>query len=196
MCPLHVTPRFCLMTEMKARLRDPILALLLIVAFAVGGQVYDGNFHTVHEGEVYRSAQLSAEQLAERIDAHGVRSILNLRGSDAGEAWYEQERATAEARGVVHVDFGFSAYRPLDNADMTRLVALMAELPKPLLVHCWGGADRTGLASALYLYGVKARPANDAARQLSVRYGHVPWLFWADARAMDDSFQGYVSGEK
>ena len=48
---------------------------------------------------------------------------------------------------------------------------LLREAPKPVLVHCEGGADRTGLAAALYL-AAAGHPAQ-ADGQLSVRYGFV-----------------------
>jgi hypothetical protein len=68
----------------------------------------------------------------------------------------------------------------------------MSTLPKPMLIHCWGGADRTGLASALYLYGVKHQGSDQAAEQLSWRYGHLPYLWWSKTRAMDNTFNRYV----
>ena len=54
-------------------------------------------------------------------------------------------------------------------------------------IHCRIGADRTGLACALFELVVRRRPADLARRQLSWRYGHVPWL---DGRshAMDQAF--------
>jgi protein tyrosine/serine phosphatase len=177
---------------MKRRTLYLIAGLLLLIA-PIGWQSYTGNFHTVAPGEVYRSAQLSPEQLASRIDELGIRSVLNLRGEDAGKEWYDGEVATTTAKGVTHADFLMTSGTALDRRQSEQLVSLMSTLPKPMLIHCWGGADRTGLASALYLYGVKQRSADEAAEQLSWRYGHVPYLFWSKTRAMDDTFNSYVN---
>jgi len=76
---------------------------------------------------------------------------------------------------------------------MEELVALMKKAPKPLLVHCKAGADRTSLASALYLYALKHDP--DADRAISIIYGHFPWL-GSKTKAMDESFRNYKNSHK
>ncbi len=43
----------------------------------------------------------------------------------------------------------------------------------PALMHCKSGADRAGLASALYLLLHKNAPVEEAIDQLHLRYGHV-----------------------
>jgi protein tyrosine/serine phosphatase len=60
-----------------------------------------------------------------------------------------------------------------------------------VLIHCQSGADRTGLVAAIYEYAVAARPAEEAEEQLSLRYGHVPYL-WSRTGAMDRSFEIFV----
>jgi hypothetical protein len=63
------------------------------------------------------------------------------------------------------------------------------------LVHCYGGSDRTGLATALYLAAIKHAEESDAESQLSLLYGHLPF---GSATAMDHTFDhvepllGYV----
>jgi len=54
----------------------------------------------------------------------------------------------------------------------------MRDAPKPLLIHCKAGADRTGLASALYLGALEHQTRETAGWQLSILYGHIaiPWL--------------------
>ena len=48
-------------------------------------------------------------------------------------------------------------------------------MPKPMLVHCKSGSDRTGLAVTLYLHVIKGQPLDEARRALSWKYGH--WSF-------------------
>ena len=48
------------------------------------------------------------------------------------------------------------------------MVAALASAPKPVLIHCKNGADRSGLVGALYLYTQEGRSAEAAGRELTV----------------------------
>jgi protein tyrosine/serine phosphatase len=143
-----------------------------------------GNFHEVVPGKVYRSAQLDAAQIDHYVQRYGIRSILNLRGAKAESAWYREETAAAARLGVRHVDFRISAARELADADIKRLRALYRDLPKPILVHCKAGADRSGLAAAIFLFDHGGDRAT-AAAQISIRYGHVGIPYLSETFAMD-----------
>ena len=148
-----------------------VLAALLLAVGWFGGLHASGNYHEILPGELYRSGQLSGPALADRIRRDGIRSVVNLRGEQDDRPWYDAEIAATEAAGIVHYDFRMSSAQSLSAPDAERLVALLREAPKPVLVHCEGGADRTGLAAALHL-AAAGRPA-EADGQLSVRYGFV-----------------------
>jgi protein tyrosine/serine phosphatase len=64
----------------------------------------------------------------------------------------------------------------------------MKDAPKPLLIHCLSGADRTGLASALYLAAVSKTNEKVAEGQMSIFYGHIA-LSISRAFAMDRTFE-------
>lgn len=160
------------MTSLAARAGALALAALLLAAGWFGGLHDGGNYHEVLAGELYRSAQLDGAALTRHIHRDGIRSVLNLRGPNAGAAWYDAEIAATRAAGVLHYDFALLSSRSLTADRAERLIALMRDAPKPLLVHCEGGADRTGLASALYL-AAAGLPFEKAGGQLSVRYGFV-----------------------
>lgn len=147
------------------------------------------NVHHVVPGVVVRSAQLSPERLAELIASHKIRSVLNLRGPSPGESWYDDERAVTARKKVEHFDFPMSSREEVPRAQADALIELMKRAPKPMLIHCWGGADRTGLASALYLYAIKNQEAERAAAALSFKYHH---LSFTSAGAMDRSFKAFV----
>jgi protein tyrosine/serine phosphatase len=53
------------------------------------------------------------------------------------------------------------------------MIRLLREMPKPMLVHCKSGADRTGLAVTLYLHVIRGEPLEQARRALSWRYAHL-----------------------
>src|SRR5438876_527431 len=62
------------------------------------------NFHLVIPGSVYRSGQLSPESLEDRATRNGIRSVINLRGANPGEEWYEMECAVARHQGLKFYD--------------------------------------------------------------------------------------------
>lgn len=47
----------------------------------------------------------------------------------------------------------------------------MRDAPKPILVHCLSGADRTGLASVMYSQQIANMKEDVAGRQLSFAFG-------------------------
>ena len=163
-------------------------ALLLIVG---GYYLYlqiTNNFATVVAGEVYRSSQPSAHAIAKIEKQYGIKTILNLRGEADSSKWYADEVQQAKALNIGHIDFRMSAGRELSPEQAEELITIMRNAPKPLLIHCRAGADRTGLASALYLAGVAGKGEATAEGQLSLRYGHVPFSF-SSAFAMDRTFE-------
>lgn len=164
------------------------VATLLLVGAYLGGLQLTGNFHTVLPHELYRSAQPSPTQIAAYAATYGIRSIINLRGGNPGRDWYEGERAMARRLGILHVDFAMSAKRPLDDGRAAQLIALLRSVPKPVLIHCQAGADRTGLAAALYLAAIAGQGEAASEGQLSLLYGHLSLPILAPY-AMDDSFE-------
>jgi protein tyrosine/serine phosphatase len=156
-----------------------------------GAIQYQGNFHAVSEGTFYRSAQLSKNELQSAIREHNIRSVLNLRGAHPGQAWYDEELAMSRSLGVAHYDYALSSHRLVTKQQIGEVLGLVRDAPKPLLVHCKAGADRTGLISALYRFAGEGVSADEADRELSLVYGHFPYLT-SRSKAMDDSFWAFV----
>jgi protein tyrosine/serine phosphatase len=179
----------------RTLLRKWLAALILflgIVPVSYGLVVWEqGNFHVVSDGRAYRSRQLAPDELAHYALDYGIRSVLNLRGKNLRAAWYQEEIRAAESLGLRHYDYGISANRDVADQDIERIVDILREAPKPILIHCRSGADRTSLVAALYLYRMECRSPDEAERQLSIRYGHFPF-FGNSTIAMDRAFQRYV----
>ena len=176
-------------------------SLLLVVLLAlVGAYTWvhgGGNFHEVEQGTVYRSALLGSEKLEHAIDRLGVKTVLNLCGEQPGVEWYEGEVEVSRRRGVKFVSMGLSANTALDPAQMAKLTDALREAPKPLLIHCRAGSDRTGLASAIYV-ATHGGSYRDAQAQLSLYYGHFPY-FGSKSVAMDitlERFYESVAGRR
>lgn len=148
-----------------------------------------GNFHTVVEGQLYRSAQPDRARLLSYVRSHGIRTIVNLRGAQPGVEWYDEERTAALEARVDIVDFGMSASELLPPERLADLVTLLRDLPKPILIHCRTGADRTGLASLLYAYEVAGVDEESAETQLSPYFGHFGIPLLSPTYAMDETWE-------
>lgn len=169
------------------------LAAMAFLIFVVGGYLLylqlSGNFHVVVPGEVYRAAQMDTEDLALWRKEYGIASVLNLRGAQENAPWYREERAGAEALGIQHIDFGMSDAEELTPDQVRALIRVMRDAPKPLLIHCRAGADRTGLASALYVAAIAQRSEWAAEAQLALTYGHVGVPVLSRAWAMNATWE-------
>jgi uncharacterized protein (TIGR01244 family) len=186
-----------MLIRLKRGLKRAGYAVAMVAALAGGWAGYlrlTGNFHAVEEGVVYRSGQLDGEQLRSRIESNGIRTVINLRGNNSGRQWYDDEMKASAAAGVQHVDFPISAGRDLTDDQLEKLLAILRNSPRPVLIHCEAGADRSGLASALYQLKIANRTALEAASQLSFRYGHFPW-FGNRTAAMDRTFERILESE-
>ena len=171
------------------------VAVALAVAFSGLGaflldQRLSGNFHTVAAGELYRSAQPTPHQLDEYAARYGLKSVINLRGPHQGFAWYEAEKAENAKLGIRQIDFRISSITEMDSRNIARLLRTLRKVPKPVLVHCQAGADRSGLVSALYLAAIDGVNVREAARQLSIWYGHFSTPL-SRTYAMDLTFEAF-----
>lgn len=170
----------------KKILKYTVGSILIIAVIWVCNFLLIGNFHKV-DTAVYRSAQLFKFNMPYYIKKHGIKSVINLRGTSQKD-WYKDEKEIVEDYDLQHFNYGFSDRKIQSIEKMGKLVDLIKKAPKPVLIHCKAGADRTSLASALYLLEVK-KDVN-ADKEISLKYGHFPWL-GSKTKAMDESFKIY-----
>jgi protein tyrosine/serine phosphatase len=168
-----------------------LLALIVNTSGYVLYRVETGNFYTVLPGKIYRSGQMDEAQWVDYIQKYAIKSLLNLRGEHRASRWYQQERRVVEKLRIAHYDFGLSASREVDDETLETILGIMRQAPKPILIHCQAGADRTSLIAALYLFAIEGQLAEVASHQLSLIYGHFPYLL-SGTGAMDRSFWRYV----
>jgi protein tyrosine phosphatase (PTP) superfamily phosphohydrolase (DUF442 family) len=145
----------------------------LALAAEAGRVFFWTNRHAVVPGRVYRSAQLTASGLADEIAEHGIRTVVNLRGTCPDTPWYLAEARATVASDVNLEDVSLSAKRLPPPAEVRRLVEVLDHTEYPILLHCQQGADRTGLAAAGVLLLHSDATLAQARRQLWPRYGHV-----------------------
>jgi protein tyrosine/serine phosphatase len=164
--------------SISRRLRIILAALVLLMLppagyFGVYMQV-QGNFHAITPGEAYRSAKLDSGKLEHYIKQYNIKSIVNLIGEDPRKAWYQAELQISAEHNIRHYDISLSATEPPTAEDTRRLVKIFQTAPRPVLIHCKGGSDRSGLAAAMWKVIVDKEPKSEAHKQLSIIYGHFP----------------------
>lgn len=172
-----------------------LTAISATYAAYCGILIWSGNFHTIRPNEAYRSSQLTGAEFAAEIERHHIRSILNLRGPNPGDGWYRDELAASQAGGVAHYDVGISAEQAVPPEKIEKILAVLRDAPKPILIHCMSGADRAGFASALYRYAITGENPEEAKEELSLLYGHFPYLT-SKTDAMDKSFDSWAASHK
>lgn len=129
------------------------------------------NFAPVIPGRLYRCNQPTPGWLASHARRHGLKTLINLRrgcanGSDA------LVRETAGRLGLTLCDAQLKATRAPRREDILRLAEIYRTMEEPALIYCKSGADRTGLAAALFLL-LNGSTTGEASRHLSIRFGHL-----------------------
>ncbi|MEM7740210.1 MAG: sulfur transferase domain-containing protein [Pseudomonadota bacterium] len=132
------------------------------------------NTHKISE-EMWRTGQPSPGDISQWAKL-GVKTVINLRGLRNNERqpgyWHLEKEACDEA-GVTMIDhraYSREAPKPAFILDLDQMFQSMAY---PAVMHCKSGADRAGLGSFLYRFLREGVPFDEAAGQLSWRYGHI-----------------------
>ncbi len=121
---------------------------------------------------LYRSAQPAPHQLRRAVARHGIKTVLNLRAERNCGAFLLEEEACA-ALGLELVNLRVRSRDVPSKELIATLDRLFAEMRYPVLMHCKSGADRTGIAGALYLLLREGASVAGARAQLAARYGHI-----------------------
>lgn len=168
------------------------MAATLATAITIAWIVLSRNYHTVIPGELYRSGQMSERQLLAHATTDHLATIINLR-PETNQAWHATEVSACASQGITHIDFPLDGNKAPTLARMVELVNTMKPARRPILIHCAHGADRTGLAVALYLSAISDQPEGEASRALSLRYGHLPV---PRMRCFDRAFEAYCRSKR
>ena len=100
------------------------------------------NFYRVTP-TLYRSAQLGREDVA-ALGPLGIRTVVGLRAFHSDKKWLN-ESGIAIRRVKIYT-------WAISDANVVAALKAIREAEKdgPVLLHCWHGADRTGLIAAMY----------------------------------------------
>ena len=160
--------------------------LALVPAAHIANILVHGNFEPITEGEAYRSGQINKGRLEQYLRDYRIKSVLNLRGGNSGADWYEDEIAVCSRLSVRHYDLAMNSTGKPDPDVLVKLMNIFREAPRPILIHCRSGSDRTGLAAALWKVVVDGEQKSVAKKQLSILYGHFPV---GQTSVLDDFFE-------
>ena len=120
--------------------------------------------------------------------ARGIRTVLTLR-DQPGKAHHVLEADACARLGLKLVEFVLASREAPTREQVLGAKALFETLEYPCLMHCKSGADRAGVMSVFYAHFRLGQPIEQAARQLSFRYGHIRH---GETGVLDYVFQRYL----
>ncbi len=100
------------------------------------------NLHKVSD-DLYRSAQPEKHGMTS-AKALGIKTVLSLRETELDRSLNENEGTRLNTIHVPIVTWN------VKDRDIIKALRVIHEAPKPVLVHCRHGADRTGMIVAFY----------------------------------------------
>ena len=150
-----------------------LLILGILVLIPLGYYLYvvlwASNFHTVVPGQVYRSAAPLGDDIEDWCQDYGLKSIVDLR-ADGVSSTYPDEQTAADRAGAKLIYLRLSANKLPDGPMLRELIRVIETAPKPMLLHCQGGADRASLASFIAAMAIGGQDYRQAEKQFSIRY--------------------------
>ena len=106
-----------------------------------------------------------------KFKREGGKYVLNLRGGRKRPANLI-EKCICKREGLKLINIPLRSSRAPSKKSILELIEFFQNVDAPFLVHCKTGADRTGLAAAIYLLSIDDCELEDAIKQLHIRYLH------------------------
>jgi protein tyrosine/serine phosphatase len=154
----------------------------LIVLDRQGRLVWD-HWDEAKRGVLYRSGQLTGDQLTAAITRHGIRTVINLQmpGDELAA-----ERDLCARLGVDFVNLPMPGDGFGEEWQFREILKITDDPQRrPVVVHCARGTCRTGAAVAIYRFERDGWTLEDVAtemRRQTYRYGWLPGYIFAMAK--------------
>ena len=150
-----------------------IVVVLVAAALLIARLRYHGPVRVVEVAPgLLVAGQPEAGEWRELVQRFGVRAVVNLRGPRVSERWYAEEVAACRDLGVARDDVRIKLDDWPPQHEVRRFVALLEAGPRPLLLHCKDGYDRSGWGAAVAL-ALAGEPLERALELLAPTAGHV-----------------------
>lgn len=134
--------------------------------------VFRFNFHRISD-EAFRSSQPTMWQLRRMVKKHGIKTIVNLKGSNTNSAHYAFEREQCEKLGIKMVDIDIYSRSLPDGFRIRRAKEVFDSVEYPVWMHCKAGADRAGIYATLYQYFRQHVPIAQTDQLKFWPFGHI-----------------------
>jgi len=138
--------------------------------------LYRANWGVVVPGKIYRSAQMSASLLNQKLEENHINVIIFLSQDDEDDSDIQAEKKVAADDHAEFLNFpmnGDGVAAPDMYTQALTALCDRVEAGKTVLVHCHSGAQRTGGVIAVYRMLVEKMPAEQALAEMR-HYGHDP----------------------
>ena len=149
------------------------LAIWLTVEIRRNRVVWD-HWDVVKPGILYRSGQLSPDQLAAAVKRYGLRTVVNFQ---VPSSRVKAERELARKLGVDFMNLPMPGDGFGQEAQFREVLKACDDPSRrPVLVHCARGTCRTGAAVALYRYERDGWTVDDVAAEMERQTYRDGWL--------------------
>jgi protein tyrosine/serine phosphatase len=156
------------------------LAAAWLISLDREGRLVWDHWDEVKRGVLYRSGQLTADQLTEAVNRYNIHTIINLQWP--GEEM-QAERGLAGRLGVDFVNLPMPGDGLGEEWQFREILKVLDDPDRqPALVHCARGTCRTGAAVAFYRFERDGWTPEDVAAELrrqTYHYGLVPGYIYA-----------------
>lgn len=116
------------------------------------------NLHKV-SNDLYRGAQPSAEGM-EQLEKLGIKTVVNLRS-------LHSDRDEIADTGLGYEHIRMKTWNP-ETEDVVRFLKIITDSNRtPVFVHCYRGADRTGMMCAIYRITVQGWSKAEATEEMT-----------------------------
>lgn len=106
------------------------------------------------------------------LKSQGIRTVINFRGiSNKPHFRLEQDICAELGFELINVS-GMGARSAPPKESLLRMLEVFRTTQRPFFMHCKSGADRTSLASAIYLMVIEGQPVSEARKMMSRRFIH------------------------
>ncbi len=161
----------------------PLTAALVacwLISLDREGRLFWDHWDEVKRGILYRSGQLSPDQLDQAVKRYNIRTVINFQWP--GEEM-KAERSLTRELGVDFVNLPMPGDGLGEEWQFREVLKILDDPDRrPVLVHCARGTCRTGAAVAFYRFERDGWTPEDVASELrrqTYHYGLVPGYIYA-----------------